>query len=1275
MNGQTTGTATFTAVDDSDDEITEEAVIAISALSAGLDSGSAISVKEYITDNDYASLSVPVSQSFETAATGSQYVDSMGLGSIDYDLYSFPGAQAIDYVSSGDIGFDASYEHTGSVGLTDGDFVGVTSFTGTVGSYADGSQGYQMSDVDGMMAVEFDPVSLTGFASYAFDMAYFVQSTGYESSDSLHIYLVTDAGTLDLVRVDGDDIDNGVVTKGQWLAISQDLTGYTSAQLYVRFSSNSGSEAVYIDDINFTGSSSPTITASVDTLNFGGLVEGSSESSVETFTVTASNLTGDITVTGVSGLEISLDGVSYSAGPLTISPTSGSVSGATVYARVPNTVTAASGEPTGDVVLTATGATQVDVAVVATVTAPAADCSELFFSEYIEGSGLNKCLEIYNPTSSAVSLAGYTIGMFDNGATSMSSSRSFTFPSGTSQSVGAQDVWVGCEAGADSATFLSVADSSFSFPSPLSFNGDDAIVLMTPSGIMVDVIGRIGEDPGSYWGSTVQTRNQTLVRLGSIQRGDSDGNDAFDPATEWESFPQNTYQTLGWHNSDCDANNVAVWSGGAGSSDWTNNANWTSGSAPTAAATRIVVPSNPSGGQVFPTYTGGTLTLGNTVVGSGASLNIGAGAVCQIGANATLASAGNIVLESDGSGTAMFDDFSQAGAIFYGTITMQQFVGGIVAAQHYVSSPVNNVPLTEWADDPQELSGYGAGLTGTDGVAVTPASNCSPDSISPGSNYGNLFQWDPETVINTFCPEQAGWVVRSAGNMEDGRGYSAYLAGGNSTLSITGTPNTGDVVYTMDAVGILQNIPLSNWDILGNPYPSSLDRNNLIIGNSGLNSPSYWDPSGTYSGTYQPYTPGSVIPSMQGFAANWNAGGSTADITYTNAMRSTTAGTWRSATIDGDINIELRGNGYGDVTRIFFGEMMTSTFDALEDAYKFESAPGQPTLFTGDDVNMLSMNGRSNPVMGDQIALGVMPGQSGSFTLDFTSVAGLPYGSLIFLEDKSEGTWTQVAEGDVYAFTMTELDDYNRFVLHITPAVVVSAEDGDCSVSNGVLHVEAPSFMVEGQEVAWNYVISDAEGVVSTGVLSGVIEMPVHTTGNLTVNLANAYTSLTDVVYVETSLLPVVSLSDVSDEVGNTVSFVSPMIGEWMIDGVVISEGIDFVWTSLSAGTYELEFVGYTELGCEVRTSCTIEMTDKVSSTTDVLLGQSEVLVTEDYVRIVAHGSHTVANLYNMEGKVVASTLLVQSEAMLSTDGLATGVYTLSLEGSAQVESLQLFID
>ena len=79
------------------------------------------------------------------------------------------------------------------------------------------------------------------------------------------------------------------------------------------------------------------------------------------------------------------------------------------------------------------------------------------------GSSLNKCLEIYNPTSSAVSLADYTIGMFDGGATNMNASRSFTFLQAQVK-CWALDVWVGCEAGADS-NFLSVADTSFSFPS------------------------------------------------------------------------------------------------------------------------------------------------------------------------------------------------------------------------------------------------------------------------------------------------------------------------------------------------------------------------------------------------------------------------------------------------------------------------------------------------------------------------------------------------------------------------------------------------------------------------------------------------------------------------------------------------------------------------------------------------------------------------------------------------------------------------------------------
>lgn len=42
-------------------------------------------------------------------------------------------------------------------------------------------------------------------------------------------------------------------------------------------------------------------------------------------------------------------------------------------------------------------------------------CSDLFFSEYVEGYANNKALEIYNPTNAAINLSEYSIARFANG--------------------------------------------------------------------------------------------------------------------------------------------------------------------------------------------------------------------------------------------------------------------------------------------------------------------------------------------------------------------------------------------------------------------------------------------------------------------------------------------------------------------------------------------------------------------------------------------------------------------------------------------------------------------------------------------------------------------------------------------------------------------------------------------------------------------------------------------------------------------------------------------
>ena len=58
------------------------------------------------------------------------------------------------------------------------------------------------------------------------------------------------------------------------------------------------------------------------------------------------------------------------------------------------------------------------LAVVTGVGAAHAAPTDLFFSEYIEGSSFNKALEIYNGTGADVPLGGYTVKMYFNGNTS-----------------------------------------------------------------------------------------------------------------------------------------------------------------------------------------------------------------------------------------------------------------------------------------------------------------------------------------------------------------------------------------------------------------------------------------------------------------------------------------------------------------------------------------------------------------------------------------------------------------------------------------------------------------------------------------------------------------------------------------------------------------------------------------------------------------------------------------------------------------------------------------
>lgn len=148
--------------------------------------------------------------------------------------------------------------------------------------------------------------------------------------------------------------------------------------------------------------------------------------------------------------------------------------------------------------------------------------SNLFISEYVEGSGNNKIIEIANFTGSSVNLANYKIDGYQNENSTIGST--YTFPS---VNLSNGEVFV---IEHQSSTYPGVSDATFGW----QFNGDDAVVLRTTADVTIDFIGVV-PTAGDF------AKDKTLRKKPGV--GPSTTYDAND----YDSYPQDTFDGLGSH--------------------------------------------------------------------------------------------------------------------------------------------------------------------------------------------------------------------------------------------------------------------------------------------------------------------------------------------------------------------------------------------------------------------------------------------------------------------------------------------------------------------------------------------------------------------------------------------------------------------------------------------------------------------------------------------------------------------------------------------------------
>ena len=177
----------------------------------------------------------------------------------------------------------------------------------------------------------------------------------------------------------------------------------------------------------------------------------------------------------------------------------------------------------------------------------AQDSNPLFFSEYAEGSGNHKYLEIYNASSESVSLADYALARASNGSDGTYETWSDVFPDDAS--IAPVYVYVVAHSSAD-AVIAAVTDVTFNSLS----NGDDgfALVMGTPDNhVYVDWIGDFEADPGSGWsvcGESNATKDRTLVRNCDVTVGADWSVSSSEESCQWTVLPKDTWTEVGVHD-------------------------------------------------------------------------------------------------------------------------------------------------------------------------------------------------------------------------------------------------------------------------------------------------------------------------------------------------------------------------------------------------------------------------------------------------------------------------------------------------------------------------------------------------------------------------------------------------------------------------------------------------------------------------------------------------------------------------------------------------------
>jgi hypothetical protein len=385
--------------------------------------------------------------------------------------------------------------------------------------------------------------------------------------------------------------------------------------------------------------------------------------------------------------------------------------------------------------------------------------------------------------------------------------------------------------------------------------------------------------------------------------------------------------------------------------------------------------------------------------------------------------------------------------------------GGVLTIAHNGSLTVNNT-LTNNAGNSgliiqSTAAGTGSLISSTTYVPATvlryidgssawhlvssPVSDATAETFS-----GHYLQF--------FTEATAVWtdIVEPLTTLTPAQGYALWS--GEDTYTFQGNLNSGDVsIATTQAFEDPEDETYYGWNLIGNPYPSSIDWAQLD---------DTWGAVYYYTGTtYATWNNGAqtnggtrYVAPGQGFFIS--SDGSNFQLTDAHRTHEGTSDYFKNRSIvENMLLLQVSGSQGSDEVCIRQQAEATNNFDRPLDAWKIRTGNTEiPQLYTLSGNGILSIDARPECT---EIQLGFSCNQNGLFTFllpeihDFTSAV---------IDDTKTGKRHNLLNGS-YDFNWDTGDSETRFKLHLNSVGIEEIPAGDSNIliyaANGCIYINA----------------------------------------------------------------------------------------------------------------------------------------------------------------------------------------------------------------------------